>query len=114
MTIHPYHNGTGWVFDDETTGMQAEGLVQGIDIILDKFSQEKNYNKFKGFDIQFDSQPIEDHDILLKKLYEIDNNGKENGTIYYCAKYNIEGWLCPSLYLYFSNTPDSIYIKATN
>lgn len=112
MKIHPYHNGRGWVFDDPKTGLVAEGLVEGIDNILDMFTKEKKINRRKGLDIQFDKKPIPDYDILLTKMYEINNNGLMYGSVYHCARYEIDGWLCPSLYLYFFEAPEEIYIKA--
>ena len=112
MTIHPYRvEGKGWMFDDPTTGLKEEGLVCGIDTLLDLYSREKKLNTTKGFDVKFSNQPIKNHTLELHKQYELDGSGREHGTMYNCPQYNCEGWLCPSLYLYFEEAPETIYIK---
>lgn len=111
MQIHPYHNGLGWVFDDEDQGLFAEGLVEGIDTILDLYTKEHNIDASKGLDVIFDDKKIDSYDIMLEKTEEIQNDGRQYGNMYYCDRYGIEGWLCPSLYLYFNDAPKRIYIK---
>jgi hypothetical protein len=112
ITIHPYYTTTGeWVFDDPSTGLIKEELVFGIDTMLDTMANIRGLDKTKGFDVAFSSTAMPDYDVKLTKRQEIDGNGKLYGTMYYCEEYGIEGWLCPSLYLYFTAAPDSIYIK---
>jgi len=112
ITIHPYYTTIdGWVFDDPRTGLVKEGLVQGIDTMLNAMAQLRGLNRREGFDITFSSNKIEDYDVKLNKLHEIDGDGQKNGTMYYCEEFETEGWLCPALYLYFTAAPDNIYIK---
>lgn len=111
LKIHPYHNGFGWVFDDERVGLVAEGLVDGIDTILDRYTAEHKINRKEGLDVTFSAQEIPEYDILLEKMHEVRNDGRNHGTMYYCKKYNIQGWLCPSLYLYLPEAPNNIYVK---
>lgn len=112
ITIHPYYTTTGeWVFDDPSTGLIKEELVQGIDTMLDTMADMRGLDKSKGFDVTFSSTKIPKYDIRLTKMHEIDGNGKLYGTMYYCQEFETEGWLCPALYLYFTEAPDNIYIK---
>lgn len=112
ITIHPYYTPKdGWVFDDPRTGLVKEGLVQGIDTMLDTMATMRELDRRKGFDITFSSTKIPKYDIRLTKMHEIEGNGKLNGTMYYCQEFETEGWLCPALYLYFAEAPADIYIK---
>lgn len=104
MVIYPYKTGTGyWVFDDAEKDLVAEGLVDGIDDMLDTISARYGVTRLP---VGFSSEPIEDHDVSLQWVRE-----GYGGNIYYSPELDHEGWLCPALFRYFDEAPKNMYIK---
>ena len=103
ITIQPYlHNGS-WVFDDVDCGLKKEPFVLGIDDMISKIVEEKNLDK-NGFCLQFSASPIPDSHLVLKWLRA------DSGGNWYKSDYlNMEGWLCPALYKYFTEAPKSLW-----
>jgi hypothetical protein len=110
QTIHPYkmENG-GWVFDDEEVGLIEEGLVLGIDTILDKICDQHGLDPRVGFDVGFSDEPIDDPVAIFRKLEEIEGQAELYGTNYVDEVSGIQGWLCPNLLKYFVSPPEKIY-----
>ena len=95
-----------WVFDDPNVGLMREPFVSGIDEMIDEMV--KNIpNASKGFRLLFSSSPFPQYDVKLEH-----RRPEYGGNWYYCEKYNMEGWLCPALFKYFSTTPKELYGKA--
>lgn len=112
MIIHPYFiEDLGWMFDDADVGLIQEGLVDGIDIALDKVTEELGLNKFEGFDLKFSPEIIPGFEYKLVKLEEINGDPNTYGTYYRVEPYGIKGWLCPNLGRYFEKPPEEIYLK---
>lgn len=111
MQIHPYfRDGQGWIFDDPATMLFEEGLVDGMDQVLDLVTEARGLNKYNGFDVEFSDTEIP-HDYLLIKLEEINGDPSLYGTYYMFEPYNIRGWLCPNLGRYFDKPPEQIFLK---
>lgn len=111
QTIHPYKlkNG-GWVFDDPAKGLVEEGLVAGIDLMLDDIADQFGIDPEVGFDVGFSDQPIENAEVVLTKLQEIEGKPDLFGTDY-MDENGLRGWLCPNLLQYFDSPPEKLYCK---
>jgi len=106
VVIEPYWYQDTWVFDDASVGLDKEPFVQGIPEMIDRLVQDIP-NARSGFVLLFSSQPFVGYQVELTRVRE------EYGGWWYKAKdYGAEGWLCPALFRYFDNAPESLYIKA--
>ena len=104
--IQPYWYMDTWVFDDESVGLDKEPFVQGIPQMIDYLVKDIP-NARGGFVLLFSSQPFAGYQVELTRVRE------ENGGYWYNVKnYPVEGWLCPALFRYFDDAPESLYIKA--
>ena len=104
--IQPYWYQDTWVFDDASVGLEKEPFVQGIPEMIDYLVKDIP-NARSGFVLLFSSQPFAGYQVELTRVRE------ENGGYWYKAKnYPVEGWLCPALFRYFDDAPESLYIKA--
>jgi Family of unknown function (DUF6717) len=103
--ISPYkHHGT-WVFDDSRVGLLQEPFVAGADTWIDRVVADIP-NAEKGFTLIFSSAPFPSHQ------YRLDWRREEGGgNWYYSADLDMEGWLCPALFRYFSDVPASLYAQ---
>lgn len=97
-----------WVFDDPVHGLLKEGLINGIDKMLDKLTY-----KFVGpVQLTISDEPI-DGAVVLDYI-KSDTLGPLETEIwhkYWCDLLNQEGWLCPSFLLYFQVPPEKIYVR---
>lgn len=103
--ISPYkHHGT-WVFDDSRVGLVQEPFVSGADTWMDRVVADIP-NAEKGFTLMFSSAPFPGHQ------YRLDwRRAEDGGNWYYSADLEMEGWLCPALFRYFSEAPASLYAQ---
>ncbi|MFN9850585.1 MAG: DUF6717 family protein [Planctomycetota bacterium] len=112
QTIHPYkHSDLGWVFDDPAKGLDKEGLVLGIDTLLDQICERFQLNPVAGFDVEFSDEPIDNPAVVLQKLEEIEGQPEVHGTNYLDEASRTQGWLCPNLLKYFESPPNRIYCR---
>jgi hypothetical protein len=103
MTIQPYLYNGSWVFDDTDLGLRKEPFVLGVDDMISKIVKEKNLDK-NGFCLQFSAFPIPNSNLILSWLRA------DGGGNWYKSDYlDMEGWLCPALYKYFSEAPKNIW-----
>ena len=106
IVIEPYWYQDTWVFDDASKGLEKEPFVQGVPEMIDALVTDIP-NARSGFVLLFSSQPFAGYQVDLTLLKE------EYGGHWYKAKdYGAEGWLCPALFKYFDDAPESLYIKA--
>lgn len=106
MVIEPYWYQNTWVFDDKSVGLEKEPFVQGIPEMIDHLVEDIP-NARSGFMLLFSSQPFAGYQVELTQVRE------EYGGYWYKLKdYPVEGWLCPALFRYFDDAPESLYIKA--
>ena len=104
--IEPYWYQDTWVFDDASVGLEKEPFVQGVPQMID-YLVNNIPNARSGFVLLFSSQPFAGYQVELTRVRE------ENGGYWYGVKdYPVEGWLCPALFRYFDDAPESLYIKA--
>ena len=106
MVIFPYRQQSTWVFDDERVGLIQEPFVQGIPEMINILVAEIP-NAEKGFRLLFSSNPFPGYQAELLWLRE-----EYGGNWYQWESKNMEGWLCPALFKYFSEAPHKFYCKA--
>jgi hypothetical protein len=103
--IAPYKYHGQWVFDDPRVGLSQEPFVAGADTWIDCVVAEIPDAK-RGFTLIFSGAPFPGHQ------YRLDWQGEEGGgNWYYSADLDMEGWLCPALFKYFSETPKNLYAQ---
>lgn len=108
--ISPYKHHGMWVFDDLRVGLVQEPFVSGADTWIDRVVADIP-NAEKGFVLIFSSTPFPGHQ------YRLDwRRAEAEGNWYYSPDLDLEGWLCPVLFRYFTDAPVSLYtqIKARN
>ncbi|MFB8787769.1 MAG: DUF6717 family protein [Potamolinea sp.] len=106
MVIFPYRYQHTWVFDDEKVGLVQEPFVSGIPEIIDVLVQDIP-NADRGFKLLFSLNPFpgyQEEFIWVREDF--------GGHWYRWCANNMEGWLCPALFKYFSEAPQKIYCKA--
>ncbi|MBW4614183.1 MAG: hypothetical protein KME21_13090 [Desmonostoc vinosum HA7617-LM4] len=106
MVIFPYRHHQTWVFDDEHTRLVQEPFVSGVPEMIDVLVQDIP-NVDEGFKLLFSANPFPGYQAELIWLKE-----EYNGHWYYWSQKNMEGWLCPALFKYFTEPPIKIYCKA--
>tara|TARA_B100000214_G_C23936172_1_gene613305 strand:- start:1094 stop:1474 length:381 start_codon:yes stop_codon:yes gene_type:complete len=102
--IKPYSYSGTWVFDDEKTGLIKEPFVGGSDEIIDFMVQELKRPE-DGFSLIFSENPFPNFNLELNRLRE-----EFGGWWYASNKLQMEGWLCPALFLYFEEAPLRLYV----
>ncbi|MFB2878708.1 DUF6717 family protein [Floridanema aerugineum] len=106
MVIFPYKYEQTWVFDDERVGLVKEPFVSGIPQMIDVLVQDIPLAE-NGFRLLFSSNPFPGYQAELSWLKE-----EYGGNWYIWETKDMEGWLCPALFKYFTETPPKIYCKA--
>ncbi len=106
MVIKPYYDIGTWMFDDATTGLVKEPFVSGIPEMIDILVANVP-NAREGFQLLFSASPFPGYQAQLTWLRE-----EMGGNWYRWDKHNLEGWLCPALFHYFSETPQQLYCQA--
>jgi hypothetical protein len=106
--ILPYWNPTlgTWVFDDATVGLEDEPFVKGFQTIIDQLVADIPSAR-EGFCLLFADTPFPGFQRTLTQLREDDG-----GAWYRLDGSDLEGWLCPALFKYFSEAPPTLYMKA--
>ena len=103
--ISPYRHHGMWVFDDARVGLAQEPFVAGADTWIDRVVRDIP-DADKGFNLIFSASPFPGHQFQLDWRRE-----ESRGNWYYSAQLNIEGWLCPALFLYFDEAPKHLYVQ---
>lgn len=107
MVIYPYKYEGMWVFDDEKTKLVREPFIAGADTIIDRVIERRRIKDTnQGFRLIFSSSPFPLYDFKFQWVREADG-----GNWYYSDDFQMEGWLCPALFMYFDRAPEEIYAK---
>jgi hypothetical protein len=102
FVIHPYiWNGT-WVFDDEDKGLVKEPFVMNADIFLSLISEGDECT------VIFSDKDFPGSQYDIERINEEENY---SGTWYYSKLFNMKLWLCGALNLFFSTSPENIYLQ---
>jgi hypothetical protein len=103
--IAPYKHQGMWVFDDSRVGLVQEPFVAGADTWIDRVVADLA-DADRGFTLVFSSSVFPGHQ------YRLDwRRSESGGNWYYSPALDMEGWLCPALFRYFSGTPKHLYVQ---
>tara|TARA_Y100001951_G_C11196559_1_gene214651 strand:- start:260 stop:649 length:390 start_codon:yes stop_codon:yes gene_type:complete len=107
LEVYPYWNRGTWVFDDDRVGLVQEPFVVGVPEMIDLMVKDIP-NAREGFKMTFSKFPFPSFSQEIRKTRE-----EGGGNWYQMAEAPyLEGWLCPALFKYFNEAPDSLYVKA--
>lgn len=106
MVIFPYRHERTWVFDDESAGLVREPFVSGVPEMIDALVKDIPQAE-KGFRLLFSANPFPGYQAELVWVAQ-----EYGGNWYRWEAKNMDGWLCPALFKYFSEAPKKIYCKA--
>jgi len=114
--ITVYNDGGVLMFDDPGRGIYREAFVAGADVILVKVATMVGADPDR-FNLLFSAHKFPGSQFSIKwvsgdkggagqegNIYELDfASGEPNGET------KVQGWLCPTLFSYFSEAPDEIH-----
>jgi hypothetical protein len=103
--IQPYKYLGMWVFDDKEREILHEPFVNGADTILDYWVKDIQGAE-NGFLILFSETPFPNYQYKLSWLRE-----EFGGNWYKIFYLDMEGWLCPALFKYFTAAPSEIFLQ---
>ena len=103
--IAPYKYEGMWVFDDAQAGLIKEPFVEGADTMIDAMITDIPGAE-KGFRLIFSASAFPSYQHKLEWV-----RPEFSGNVYRSAELNMEGWLCPALFKYFTEAPAEIYLK---
>ncbi|MBU6236999.1 MAG: hypothetical protein KGQ51_04155 [Planctomycetes bacterium] len=95
-----------WVFDDAAVNLVQEPFVSGIPEMIDDLVSDIP-NAHQGFRMIFSAGPFPGYQRKLTRLRE-----EFGGNWYRADEPPMEGWLCPALFKYYDEAPETIYVKA--
>jgi hypothetical protein len=104
--LAPYKYEGLWVFDDPAVGLVREPFVSGIDKMIDLLVAEIP-EADKGFRLLFSPTPFPGYTVKLEW-----RRSEYGGNWYWCPQFQLEGWLCPALFKYFTEAPRELYGRA--
>lgn len=105
--IQAYKVGNTWAFDDLKRGISQEPFVGGFPNIIRKIMLEKIGKIVDNFTITFSDNKFPGSDICLNK-----QNDLNGGSWYKLSGTDIEGWLCPALRKYYTESlPNDLYLE---
>jgi hypothetical protein len=105
FVIAPYRQASTWVFDDPTVGLKAEPFVSGIPEMIDALVQSIPHAE-QGFRLLFSAAPFPGYQAELVQV-----RPEYGGMWYRWTATNMEGWLCPALFKYFTEPPPRLYAR---
>jgi len=103
--IAPYKYLDMWVFDDPRVGLVQEPFVSGADSMIDLVVADIP-DAEQGFVMLFSESAFPGH--LLRLEWRRADGG---GNWYFSPQLEMEGWLCPALYKYYTEAPKALYVQ---
>ena len=104
--IAPYWQHNTWVFDDPARGLRAEPFVSGVPAMIDELVRDTPDAR-KGFRLLFAPTPFPGY----QRAFTLARS-EFGGNWYRCEAPVMGGWLCPALFKYFDEAPQTIYARA--
>jgi hypothetical protein len=105
MVIAPYWFEGTWVFDDPRVGLVREPFVAGVPEMINHVVATIPGAR-DGFRLTFSASRFPGHNYEITRVRE-----EDGGHWYRLEDPPMEGWLCPALFKYFEDAPESIYLK---
>jgi hypothetical protein len=106
IVIAPYWFEGTWVFDDDQLGLHREPFVAGVPEMINQLVKDIPDAK-QGFRLTCSETAFPGYQ---KKLTWV--RAENGGNYYRLDKPELEGWLCPAMFQYFSHTPKVLYVRA--
>ena len=110
LKITAYKHQGQWVFDDDDGGLIKEPFVAGADTLLDIISKDKN-----AASLLFSARDFPKVTHAIRRVSE-SAQAIGGGTDYMYeapGMYPLPVWLCPALFKFFEEAPETIYVYAT-
>jgi hypothetical protein len=107
--IFPYLHEGQWVFDDDRFGLTREPFVLGADEVVGLLADTVTKSGNKRFKLIFSAQPFPNPTMVADRVGEWSHAG---GANYETRPDKRPLWLCPAMFHYFANAPESIYARA--
>lgn len=107
LVLNPYLEGDVWLFDDPATGLFREPFVGTVNGMIDRLAASIT-NPDRGIRLLFSDRPFPG----CSASFEWVRADELEGHWYRAADTEEEGWLCPALFHYFTEAPETIYAKA--
>ena len=105
FSIYPYKHNGFWVFDDERVDLYQEPFVSGADTIIDEMTYGLE-NAEHGFRLTFSNKKFPGSMFTFEWVRE-----ENDGNWYYAPEFELEGWLCPAMFMYFEEAPHFLYAR---
>jgi hypothetical protein len=107
LVIRPYRYSGTWVFDDPDVGLRSEPFVSGVPEMIDRLVRHIP-DATGGFRLLFSASPFPGYQAAFERVRD------DMGGTWYRNRDEpaTEGWLCPALFKYFTEPPETIYAKA--
>ena len=106
FVIQPYWFSGTWVFDDPEVDLVREPFVEGVPEMIDDLVVEIPMAQ-AGFRLTFSADPFPS---FQRKLEWV--RAEFEGHWYRSLEPEMEGWLCPALFMYFEEAPEMLYVRA--
>ncbi len=109
MKIHAYKHQGQWVFDDDDRGLVKEPFVAGADTLLDIISEGKN-----AAHLIFSANDFPKVTHVINRVGESAGSyGGGTDYVFEAPGITLPVWLCPALFKFFKEAPETIYVYAT-
>jgi len=97
-----HRQGNNWVFDDRGKGIKNEAFVMGSSEIIEAVKEQlgKEPRTLMFSDV-----------VELEHKIELQEACGDQWSLYHSEETGREGWLCPVLYQYFEQPPETIYFS---
>ena len=100
-----------WCFDAPNLGLSAEPFVDGMDVIIDRMHSQMPPGVEKPV-LLFSETIFSTGEQLF--WMETEDRAGEPWNRYSCPALDLDGWLCPSLLMFFQNPPAILYARLAN
>jgi hypothetical protein len=106
IVIKPYWFEGTWVFDDDSVGLRREPFIKGVPEMIDELVKDIPDSR-QGFRLTCSEHEFPGYQ---RKLIWV--RAENGGNFYRIENPNLQGWLCPAMFRYFSQTPRTLYVEA--
>ena len=103
-----------WVFDDADVGLAQEAFVAGMDVLIDKLTEDFENHGYDGFNFSMRAEfPVDGCSCVELVHNEALHHPLLGYSHYYsCELINRRVWLCHNLYRYVNIVPQVIWVCA--
>jgi len=109
MKIWAYKHKGQWVFDDDDRGLVKEPFVAGADTLLDILSKGKN-----AVNLIFSGDDFPKANLVINRTSESAGSfGGGTDYVFESPGITLPVWLCPALFKFFKEAPETIYVYAS-